>query len=94
MKALAIKYPKYIYLKGDRYRLIFVKGMSHLGETDSENMTVKVRAGMSRNETFRTVLHECLHVIEFSWPIKLKHRTIYKLEAALFQLLIDNFMGE
>jgi hypothetical protein len=85
-------YPKYIYLRGDRYHLKFIKGLKAFGETDSGDLTIKIRAGMSKNETFRTFIHEILHVLEFSWPIKMKHKTIYKLEKAIFALLLDNFI--
>ncbi len=84
-------YPKTIYIRGDAYALIFVKDMECLGETHARNHTIKVRAGMSRNETFRTVIHEILHAMEFSHPVKLKHKTVYKLEEAIFQFFIDNF---
>lgn len=86
------RYPKKIYLRGDRYKIIFVKGLGAYGETDNESMTIKIRAGMSKNETLRTFIHECLHVCEFSWPIKISHKTVYKLEKAIFTLLIDNFL--
>lgn len=85
-------YPTHIYLKGDCYKVSFVKGLKCLGITDPEKYTIKIRAGMSRAETFRTMIHEVLHVLEFSWPIKLKHKTVYKLEEAIFSLLMDNFI--
>lgn len=86
------EYPTKVYLRGDCYKIKFVKGMRNLGETDSSKQVIRIKAGMSRNETFRTLLHELLHFIEFTWPIKIKHKQVYKLEKALFQLLVDNFL--
>lgn len=88
----AIKdYPKELYVRGDRYRVLFVKNLENIGETDSGKLTIKLRAGMSKNETFRTLIHEILHAIEFSHPIDLKHKVVYELEEALFNLILDNF---
>lgn len=85
------QYPKFIYLRGERYKLRFIKNLADLGETDSETQTIKIRSGMSKNETFRTVIHEILHVVEFEWPVRLKHKTVYQLEEAIFSLIMDNF---
>lgn len=86
------EYPKQLWVKGDSYKILFVKNLKFLGETDSEKHTIKIKAGMSKNETFRTFIHEALHALEFSYPIKIKHKTVYKLEKAIFQLFIDNFL--
>ncbi len=85
-------YPKVIYLRDDVYRVVFVKNLKPIGQTDATKKVIRIRAGLSRNETFRTFIHELLHVLEFSWPLKIKHKTVYKLEKALFQLFIDNFV--
>lgn len=93
MKIPEIKhYPKEIHLRGETYKIVFVNNLPDLGETNAVTRTIKIRAGMSKNETFRTVLHEILHFIEFSWPINLTHKQVYKLEKAIFQLLLDNFL--
>lgn len=85
-------YPKKIYLRGEAYKIKFVKNLANLGETDAVKRTIKIRSGMSPNEIFRTAIHELLHLIEFEWPIKLSHKLVYKLEKAIFQLIIDNFV--
>jgi len=84
-------YPKKIHLRHTTYKIRFVKRLGACGETDPNKFEIRIKKGMSRNETFRTLLHEVLHLVEFEWPVKLKHKTIWKLEAALFDLLIDNF---
>lgn len=84
-------YPKVIYLRGTAWQIKFVKNLGAIGLTDSEKETVFIRSGMSRNEIFRTILHELLHVIEFTWPVKIPHKLVYKLEKAIFQLILDNF---
>lgn len=85
-------YPKKIYLRGATYKIKFVKNLKDIGLTDPSARIIKIRAGMSKNETFRTLLHEMLHFLEFEWPVKLRHKTIYKLEKAIFQLILDNFL--
>lgn len=91
VKVPAIKdYPKQIYIRGESYKISFVKNLDCLGITDSGARTIKIKAGMSPHETFRTAIHEVLHAIEFSWPVKIKHKTVYKLEKAIFDVLLDN----
>lgn len=86
------KYPKKIHVRGTTYKVVFVKKLDCLGETNWETRTIKIKAGMGKNETFKTFLHELCHAVEFSWPIKLKHKTVYELEEAIFQLLLENFL--
>ena len=86
------QYPKKIYFRNECYKIKWVKGLSCYGTTNSDTKTIKIKAGMSRRETFTTLIHELLHVAEFEGPIKLKHKTVHKLEKALFELLVDNFI--
>lgn len=92
MLKIPVKYPKKVYLRGECYRVEFVKGLKNIGETDPTKKVIKIRKGMSKNETFRTYIHELLHFLEFEFPVKIKHKTVYKLEKAIFQLIIDNFI--
>lgn len=62
------------------------------GETDWVKKVITIKADMSRRETLSTLVHELLHVIEFEAPVKIKHKTIYKLEKAVVELLLDNFL--
>ncbi len=94
MKVPEIKdYPKKIYIRGDVYRIVFIKNLKELGVTSTDPDVIKIKAGMSKNETFKTFIHEVLHAMEFSWPIELSHKTVYRLEEAIFSLLIDNFFN-
>lgn len=87
-------YPKELFLKGDCYKVVFVKNLKNLGEVDPSSHTLRIRAGMSRNETFKTFIHEVLHIIEFSWPLPIPHKLVYNLEEAIFSFLLDNFFTE
>lgn len=87
-----VDYPKSIHLRGETYKVIFVKKLKCIGETDADRQVIRIRAGMSRNETFRTFIHEIFHLLEFVWPINLSHKQVYKLEKAVFQLILDNFV--
>lgn len=86
------EYPKIIYFGAERYKIRFKKGLDCFGETDWDRKTIRIKYGMSRRETLATLIHELLHVAEFEAPIKLKHKTVYKLEKAIVELLIDNFL--
>lgn len=86
-------YPKTIQFGDEEYRLRFVRTFSDattVGECDPSEKEIRIKLGQGRKETFRTLLHELLHLVEFEHPIEMKHATIYKLEEALFTLLTQN----
>lgn len=85
-------YPKAIHFAPYVYRIIFVKNLDCYGETDPVKKTIKIKKGLSPRMTLTTFIHELLHVIEFDQPVKLKHKTVYKLEQAIVELLLDNFL--
>lgn len=86
------KYPKTLHIKNETYKIIFSDKLKHYGETDPVRCTIKIRAGMSKRETFMTFIHEALHAMAFEGDFKLKHKTVYSLEEAIFELLVDNFL--
>lgn len=86
------KYPKKIHYKDITYKIRFVKNLNCYGETDPGKKEIRIKHGISEREMFKTLLHELLHLVELETPIKLKHKTVYKLEQAIFELLIDNFL--
>lgn len=85
-------YPKEIFFGSERYRIRFKKNFEMYGETDWIKKVITIKAGMSRRETMSTLIHELLHVVQFEAPVKIKHKTIYKLEKAIVELLLDNFL--
>ena len=85
-------YPKKIYFQGECYKVQFKKRLGCYGETNAKRKTIHIHSGMSPRETLATFIHELLHVVEFEGPVKLKHKTVYKLERAIMELLLDNFL--
>jgi len=85
-------YPFKIYFGSECYKVKFKKNLDCYGKTNSSTKTITIKSGMSKRETFATFIHELLHVIEFEAPIKIKHKTIYKLERAITELILDNFL--
>lgn len=89
-----MKYPKKLYIGHEVYKIKFVtkfKDKHQIGECDSEKKLIQVLKGMSSRSTITTLIHETLHALEFELDIDIKHKTIYKLESALFELYEDNF---
>jgi hypothetical protein len=84
-------YPKFIYFGPERYKVKFVK-MDDYGETDPVMKEIRIKKDISPRETMSTFIHELLHVVEFEADIPIKHKTIHRLEKALFELLVDNFL--
>jgi hypothetical protein len=85
-------YPKKVYFRDEIYSVKFKKNFHCYGETDPMRKVITIKSGMSERETLATLVHELLHVIEFESPLKIKHKTVYKLERAMVEILLDNFL--
>jgi hypothetical protein len=93
-------YPKTIKVRKTNYKLKFVKeikgrvpkGQAIMGYCNQEKKHLVIRDSQTDKEVFSTLLHECLHAIEFEYELKIKHKLVYELEKAIEQLLRDNFI--
>lgn len=89
-----MNYPKKLYIGHEVYKIKFVKKFKdsrQRGECDSGKKQITVLEGMSKRSTITTLVHEVLHAIEFEGGFPIKHKTIYGLETALYELYLDNF---
>lgn len=85
-------YPASVYVTNESYRIVFSSKLQDFGICDPEKKTITIKSGMSDRETFNTLVHELLHAIEFEHGLKIKHKMIYKLEKAIVEMLVDNFL--
>lgn len=86
------KYPKKLHVGTEVYKVRFEKDFPDYGETDPEKMIIVMKDGLSPREILSTFVHECLHALEFEHGIKIKHKTVHKLEDAITKFLLDNFL--
>ena len=87
-------YPKQIIILDDVWDIRFVRKCEdpeNRGECDGITKEIIIIQGMSREETFKTLIHEVIHALEFSGKLEIKHSTVYKLEDVVFSLLMENF---
>lgn len=88
-------YPKSILVRDEEYRISFVKVIkgdpTTLGQCCSSECKIWIKKGQGPAETLKTFVHEVLHALEFEYKIKIKHRSVYRLEVAIFELLLANF---
>lgn len=84
-------YPKTLKINQAHYSVEFVPGLEDMGECDMGNREIKIRAGLSKRETFKTLIHEVLHAYEREYELKISHALVYGLERALYATLRDNF---
>lgn len=91
----AIKYGRKMYeltltpmlLEGDR---IDDNARGFCQKTKDIQRIVMLKS-LSRKVLFETLLHECLHLIEYEEGIAIPHGLVEKLERPLAKLLLDNF---
>lgn len=97
MKIPAVKhFPTELHVGEETYTVKYTKDIpgcvpDDCGLTDPETHTIWIRAGMTKAMTFRTLVHECLHAIEFEYELKVKHSLVYQLERAISDFFLMNF---
>ena len=89
-------YPKEIFFYDKTYDVKLLKTLADKwgasGVCDSGNKSIRMQRGMSKEEMLSTFIHELIHVIEFELPMKISHKTVHKLEAGLYELIVRNFL--
>jgi len=99
-KAYKMKIPRQVLVKDQIYTVKMVKEVP--AKSDGKEMEVAglccpseqilyIKTRMGKVETVRTLFHEILHAIEYEYGITMPHKLIYKLEAPLAQVIVDNF---
>lgn len=75
------------------YRIRWVSRRSRMMPKDTmadcnpSTRVIRIKRGLGRQETFKAFIHEVLHALDFEYPIGMKHKHIYALDDAIFQLL-------
>lgn len=89
-------YPKTLEIGDNTYRIMFVKDFPdkrQIGECDPETKIIKIKKGLTKEETAKTLIHEVCHAIfDFEYDIPVNHRFITRLEQPFYQFLVDNFI--
>ncbi len=58
-----------------------------LGLCDYDNKQIIIKSGQSNMQQMKTFFHELGHAVSWENEIELKHKDIYKLENALYNLI-------
>lgn len=82
-------------MKSTWYRVKFrrkltLKGHSLDGFYDEGRQLILIAYGQGQFSRISTLIHELLHAVDTEHKVGLTHKQIYKLEKALFSLLVDN----
>lgn len=88
-------YPSKIKVGKAHYSVVI---MPHLGDDvtvgycEDKVKLIALYRGLSDKNMFSALLHELLHACQKEHGVKLKHKQVYALEAALSQVFSDNFV--
>lgn len=95
-----MKYPDKIKIGDRTYRIRFVKSIRRcnlevgkgatIGLHDPARIEILIKAGLSHDDTLKTLLHELVHAMEYEYEIKISHSGVYKFEEALFDFICAN----
>ncbi len=95
-----MSYPKTLKIGDRTYRIRFVKSIRKckkqlgtgaiVGLYDPNRIEILIKAGMSSDDTLKTLLHEVVHAFEYEYDIKIAHSGVYKFEEAIFDFICAN----
>ena len=97
-------YPKFLKVRGEDWEIKFFKSRvddwdkekekeeleDTLGLCDATNKIIYIKMGQSREDIFKTFVHELLHAVEEEYCITIPHRIVYKMEDVARDLLAQN----
>ena len=92
-------YPKQISAKDDIWEIKWVRTIDKgevvptLGLTDPSDHTVYMKMGQLPKERLVTFIHELIHIAEFAYGFEIPHDLVSKLDVALAEILIANYIG-
>lgn len=90
-----LKYPNEFHIGDAVYTLKFVKQFEDegtVGECDPGLKEIRIKRGLGKKETLKTLIHELCHAIfEYENDIKMKHKKIYEIETPIYEFIRDNF---
>lgn len=87
-------YPNTVLIVDAVWEVKFVRKIAsanHLGLCDPSTNTIYIRLKQSREETFLTFFHECMHAYEFETGKEAGETMVRLFEGWLGMLLRDNF---
>ena len=75
---------------GKTYRLVEVEDLNDFGLCDDNKQTISLRKGMPPEVWADTILHECVHAIDFQMHLKMTERQVHCVGSGLWALFADN----
>lgn len=88
------EYPNTVLIVDAVWDVKFVRKINaanHLGLCDPSTNTIYIRLKQSKEETFLTFYHECMHAYEFETGKEVGESMVRLFEDWLRMLLVDNF---
>ena len=82
--------PKKLRILGKTYTIEVAPGITEYGLCDEENQTIKIRPVKGDDVVKDTLLHECIHAIDFGMHSNLTEEQVQRLGSGLWALLNDN----
>lgn len=96
MKKTKLKLPDEVKVRNETYRILKAKGVllddpECVGYCDPEHRVIAINVEQTEKQQLRTFIHEILHALSDEFNIDIKHKSIYKLEKAIYRFIKDNF---
>ena len=82
--------PKTIKIAGKPYTVSKTSGTGLLGECKSTPLTITYEVNQADDQLRDTILHECLHAMDYAVRIGLKEKQVHALSAMLILFFKEN----
>lgn len=91
--SIAAKIPDSVRIIGKTYDIVLLPKAAmpnEYGLCDSERQRIHVMVDASNATIIDTLIHECLHAIDFSMHLELTERQVHAASSGLAALFLDN----
>lgn len=75
---------------GKTYKVIESEELADFGSCDDSKQQITLRKGMAPEVWADTILHECVHAIDFQMHLRMTERQVHCIGAGLWALFSDN----
>ena len=81
---------KKIRIVGKNYKVLEIEDLSEFGTCDDTKQVISIRKGLQPEVKADTILHECVHGIDFQMNLEMSERQVHCIATGLIALFSDN----
>jgi hypothetical protein len=81
---------KKLRIVGKGYKVLKIEDLTEFGTCDDTKQVISIRKGLQPEVKADTILHECIHAIDFQMHLEMSERQVHCIATGLIALFSDN----